>query len=240
MPLALHEVCCARVTPEALAELADLRCTSGIEVVQDDAGVWLRWLPGDEEVLLQLLPVAGAIFFYQREGNWYRLGSRLPSAGPPPTGEVRKLDRLVVPEPICSESPPARELHRRPVQLVRDTMPRQATALRTTLAALGDWAEQATTLQIAALRAARCGTSVLLFGARLPILPGVRYWGSRLLVPLGYRPEPALPVSIFAEAMKLDGEALAILEEDGCEIIPAAAFRPLSRAAIRLAVGDRP
>src|SRR5262249_562490 len=78
MPLPLHEVCCARVAPDALAGLADLRCTSGIDVVQDDGGLWLRWLPGDEEVLLQLLPVAGATFFYQRDGKWYRLGSRLP------------------------------------------------------------------------------------------------------------------------------------------------------------------
>jgi hypothetical protein len=239
MPSPLHEICCARIAPESLGALAGLRCTARVEVLTDEEGFWLRWAPGDDEVLRHLLPVAGATFFCRRDGKWYRHGSRLPVAGPPP-GEVRRLDQLIVPEPIRCEPPTAMDLRRQPMQLVRDTMPRQATALQTTLAALAEWADHATTLQITALRCACSESRILLLGARLPLMAGMRFWGERLLVPLGYRVEPALPEKVLAEALGVPEDGLALLDESGCEIVPIDAFRPLHRAAVRLAVGDRP
>jgi hypothetical protein len=77
---------------------------------------------------------------------------------------------------------------------------------------------------------------VLLLGPKVPLLPrGERLWGERLLVPLGLRPEPALPEIDLLTALDVGREELAVLQAEGVEVLPAAALQPLTRAGIRLA-----
>jgi hypothetical protein len=76
-------------------------------------------------------------------------------------------------------------------------------------------------------------------GGRLPTLPGAeRFWGNRVLVPLGFRPEPCWPESALAEVLGLADEELAMLRESGATAIPVAALRPLTRASARLAARE--
>ena len=56
-----------------------------------------------------------------------------------------------------------------------------------------------------------------------------------MLVPVGFRPEPDLPFAAVRAAVgAADGE-LVLLDPDAADLIPAAAFAPLTRAGVRLA-----
>jgi hypothetical protein len=57
-------------------------------------------------------------------------------------------------------------------------------------------------------------------------------------VPLGYRPEPDLGEKILSGVIGLQEGETALLETGGVELIGAEAFRPLSRAAARLAAQE--
>jgi hypothetical protein len=140
------------------------------------------------------------------------------------------------PAPFQAEEPPT--LLGRPVQLrlVRDDRPRSASALRCSLEALARWADTAPTREITALRGAHSTGQALLVGDPLPWLAdGERYWGRRILAPLGWRPEPALPESAWSTVLGLAADDLAVLRADGFTLLGAAALQPLTRGAIRRA-----
>lgn len=230
----LDDVCCARFPLAALAALAGVRCARGVMVLPDGGHVWLRWPAGDEAVLRAVLPIAGLEMYVRREGSWYRLGCRLPVSGPP--GEGRPLDQVLLPAPVRPLAVPSDVLRPMALRLVRDGQARPATALACSLAVLRCWADQATTWQLAAVRGARHGDRVLLLGQPLPPLPTQDcYWGRRVLVPLGFRPEPALPESALAAAIGLEDNEMALVGEAQVEVLGLDLFRPLTRAGVRLA-----
>lgn len=245
MPSALDEIGCARIPRESLDAVAALRCTSGIEVIEDGAHCWLRWEPGNDDVLRQVLPLPGVSLFVRRGLHWHPHDSRLPGAGPPDR-DARPLDGLLAPDriqPIAADTKKPEPVR---LQLVRDDVPRTVTALECALAELSQWAETATSPQIARLRGALSGQRVLLRGERLPLLgraagsiPAVRFWGRRLLVPVGFRPEPALPESAWPAVLRLESDELALLRADSVTIVSASVLVPLSRAAIRLACREQ-
>jgi hypothetical protein len=132
--------------------------------------------------------------------------------------------------------------------------------VRCRLADLAAWADWAPSVWIESLSGAWCastaeepdGAEVLLLGAahtaaraesrppgsiRLPAFDGRRFWGSDVLIPLGYRAEPELCQRALGAAVGAGPDDLVVLAADGPELIPRRAFRPLSRASIRLA-GD--
>jgi hypothetical protein len=49
--------------------------------------------------------------------------------------------------------------------------------------------------------------------------------------------EPALPEPALLEAVGVGADELVLLDPDGAEVVPGDMFEPLSRAAVRLAVG---
>jgi hypothetical protein len=64
---------------------------------------------------------------------------------------------------------------------------------------------------------------------------GERFWGRTVLIPLGYRTEPELPDRALRDAVGAQADDLVVLAADSAELVPRQAFRPLSRASIRLA-----
>jgi hypothetical protein len=60
-----------------------------------------------------------------------------------------------------------------------------------------------------------------------------RFWGERVLTPLGFRPEPELPETALRAAAEVSLGELLVLTESGAEAIPEDAFAPLTRAAMR-------
>jgi hypothetical protein len=173
--------------------------------------------------------------YVKRGAQWFRADSRLPTEGPP-DGEGRRLDRVLQPAPFQAVAPSELLPTAVPLRLVRDGQPRSATALRCSLGVLADWADPAPTAEIMALRGACSGDEALLIGEPLPWLTGgERYWGKRVLVPLGWRPEPALPESALVLLVGLEPEQVAVLREDGIEVIPESALQRLTRGSIRRA-----
>jgi hypothetical protein len=239
MGVPLDGVCCACLPPSGLASLAAVRCRPGVFVYRAGAYVWLRWEAGDDEVLRRVLPVPGVRLFTRRDGLWYEPGRRLPAFDVPRMEEVSPLPAVVTPTPVRAEPVPAQTLPPVPLKLVRDDHSRPAAALLCASAELGRWASGATTRQITALRAAKNEDRILLLGPGLPALRGAaRFWGRCILFPLGFRPEPALPESALCALLGIGDEAIALLTDEGADVVPAEALRPLSRAAARLVAGE--
>jgi hypothetical protein len=108
--------------------------------------------------------------------------------------------------------------------------------MRCGLAALSAWAETIPSSRFRSLRAAIAGDVVMLLGLRLPsIVEGERSWGTKVLVPLGFRAEPNLPDAAIRRALGVAAEEILLLAPGGFEVIPNHVFRPLTLAGIRLA-----
>jgi hypothetical protein len=273
MTTPLHEVCRASLPREALPVLAGLRARSSVHVTLEAERAWVSWPEGDEEVLRRVLPVSGVELYVHRDGRWHRFGHHLPAFGATSRGEPQPLDRVLYPAPVQPVPPPASGLQPVALGLAPDHRPRQASAGAYGLSELTAWAEAVPSARLKALRAACHDGRVLLLGTRLPPLPGgERFWGERVLVPLGYRPEPALPESAVREALGAAEEELllvrgskSVLQEPASrgrqppetsvkrsssgadapgspgvevQIIPRAAFEPLTRAGLRLAARE--
>ena len=235
----LDNVCCARLPLAALPALAGLRCWPALSVRIEGDWAWLRWPAGDEGVLRRVLPLEGAALYETRDGLWYQPGHHLP-AFDVPHDEGQPLGSVLFPEPVEAEPPPVLVLRPDSIRLARDETPRPATGMRCGLAELARWAETATSARLARVRVARSAERVLLLGRQLPALPnGRRLWGERVLAPLGFRPEPALPEKTLLEALGAAAGEFIVLDAEGAEVVPADVFGPLTRAAVRLAVGGR-
>ena len=239
MTTTLEGVCCARLPASSLKVLADLRREPGIMATPDGDHVWVRWEAGSEAVLRRLLPVPGVELYARRDALWYRPGAHLPTFTVPTDLEhgAIPLARAVTPRPIRAIGHQGAEPLPVRLGLARTATVRDATALRCALADLGRWAELAGTAELAVLEAARAGDELLIRGRPLPPIAGRRYWGDRLLTPLGFRPEPSLPEPALRRALGVAEEEIVLLEADGFETIPCAALQPLSRARVRLAQG---
>jgi len=248
------DVRCASIRVEELSRLADLRGRPEIRVSIAGGMAWVCWEPESElmQAILvrRLLPLPSVELFTERGGRWYRLGEHLPafsvpirdgSAGVP-------LDRIVLPAPIQAQRPEGIPTVSQAVCLVRDdrSRARPSSGLKCPLGVLAAWAESATSAQIARLQAGWSGGSsrsegdaeVLVLGSpgAIPLLPdGVRFWGTDLLIPLGFRADPELPEPALHHALGAGATDLAVLDHDGFELISRAIFKPLSRAGIRLA-----
>jgi hypothetical protein len=157
---------------------------------------------------------------------------------------------LILPEPL-KIVPPGRDAPR-PVRLglVRDDRQaaRPAAAMQCRLSQLAAWSDRAPSGWIGSLNGARCAPAggdpgaaeVLVLGPAIRLLffeDAPRFWGTDVLIPLGYRPDPELSERALREALGAGDDELIVLDDRGPELIPREAFRPLTRAGIRLAAG---
>jgi MoxR-vWA-beta-propeller ternary system domain bpX2 len=69
------------------------------------------------------------------------------------------------------------------------------------------------------------------------LLESVRYWGTDLLVPLGFRADPDLPEQAIRRVVGAGEGDLVVLDREGFELIARSTFKPLDRAGVRLARG---
>jgi hypothetical protein len=91
------------------------------------------------------------------------------------------------------------------------------------------------------LRAAVCDQEMLILGDRPPWLrDGLRFWGRRVLCPLGQRPEPDLPESALLAGLQVAGDEFLILTYASAEVVPTASLGPLTRAGLRRAAEGAP
>lgn len=221
----------AQVSVESLALLAPVRNRADLRVRLDGSSAWVRWEGPDAVLAHLLLQAPGATLYEKHDTYWRRCGSLLPA--PVPEHGFTPASGHVLPQ-----AAPAREPLAPPVKatlsLRPSLTPRPAHALLCVLADAARWAALAPDAELNALLAARAGGALLLLGDALPPLPGTRFWGDRLLCPLGYEPDPPLPESTLLGALNA-GAGPVLLRGDSYEVVPAGALQPLSRAALRLA-----
>ncbi len=237
MTAALADTSCARLPAEALARLAPFRAVTHLRILLRPDAVWLFWPADDAELARALLALDGAELLVRREGLWFRHGQHLPAFDVPAEDDARPLAGVLSPAPVES-CPPTAGWQPLALTLVPCDLPRPCTLLRTSLAHLGRFADHATSHQLAVLQAARDRDQVLLRGAKLPLLPGERFWGQRILLPVAHRAEPNLPEPVLAAALRLDAGELALVTAEGIEGVPQAAFAPLTRAGVRRALQE--
>jgi hypothetical protein len=238
----LDEVTGARIPGSALPLLAEIRCAPGVEVISDEAYCWLRWPREREAVVQRLLPIAGVQLFVKRDNRWHELGRSLP-AGPIPLDRPgMPLLQVLVPAAVHPEMPTHLGAIKLALRLAADSTPRQTTALRCPLVTFRKWIDGATSAQIDELRAAVAEDQVLVLGTKLPVLPGNRrYWGgSRILAPLGLRPDPPFTSHVLLEGLQIQEDEVALLEENGVEVLSQAIFADVTRAGVRMALRNRP
>lgn len=235
----------ARIARSRLSVLAPLRDHPDLRVAlnQSDGTAWLRWTKPDPEILRLLRPIPGIELYSHESGHWRPFGSLLPAeSAPPALGDMASLCAVLQPRPVAPE-PPRESWKVDALRLVPAERPRPSSALLAAGRELIAWADVALTSELDPLQAAWSGDRILLVGHRLPWVVGTRFWGSRILTPLGLEPDPLLPEPMLAEAVGLESEELALLFPDGsgprfqllAEVVPREALRPLTRAGLRLA-----
>ncbi|QEL19628.1 hypothetical protein [Limnoglobus roseus] len=225
----------ARVPAAGLAALAAVRHLPGVGVQDDGEFAWVHWPAGRLDVVHALWPAAGVLFLRRDGDRWLPFGKRLPTTLRPPETDVRPVAGAIVPERVNPIPPPGGPAVTLELGIVRGGPPRSATALLCSAAELAGWADTATTREFSRLRAAVRTDRVLVLGDKLPaIAAAARFWGDGVLVPLGFRPRPALPPDVLRAAVGAAPDDLVILHETEVEIVPNAAFAPLSRPGVRL------
>jgi hypothetical protein len=233
---AIDDVSGACMAVEQLSMLAEVRCVRGVEIVQENQQVWVSWPADREEVLQRVLAVPGVRLFVKREANWYELGRRLPAREVGFDGLRKPLFHALTPVAPQMESPNTQSIDRVCLHLVPDDRARQTTALRCSIDVLQRWIERTPGVQFERLKAVLADEEVLVVGDGLPMLPGnARYWGERVLTPLGFRIEPELPPGVLQEVLGLSDHDLAIFSDSGVERFSRELLTDLSRGRVRLA-----
>ena len=115
---------------ESLAALAAIRDLAGITVAVVQNRAWVRFPPGDDRVLRQVLPVSGVSLYVQRDGRWYQQGCHLPAFDFPEQADYRPLALALTPAPVTLIPPRPLNLQPARVTLALDPRPRPTTALR--------------------------------------------------------------------------------------------------------------
>lgn len=248
-PDGLSEASAASIPVTGLPALGGLRRTDGVRVAQDGDRVWVYWPAGAEEIIRQVLPVDGVELFTFRAGLWYRVGRSIPVPAGDPSGPggttrtgrpTKPLDAVILPALSAVPAPASPPVVACRLRLVRDDHPREATGLCCAVAALARWADGATTVHVEGLEGALFDGQILVRGPRLPVVAGAeRFWGERVLIPLGRRPDPELPEPILREAAGVAVNELLVLRDGAtgatAEAVPLPAFARLTRAALKLA-----
>ncbi len=251
-PTPLEKIRCARLPTERLANLAGLRRVEGISVLHDGDESWVFWENADERILRVLFPIEGVELFEEREGLWHRWRRHLPAFQVPDPSRAIGLDRAIVPAPFVPTEPGELTPVPSRLRLVRESRQRPSTAALCSLEALGRWAHLAPAHAIESLRGAIQGNRALILGRGLPVWPeSTRYWGDRVLVPIGFQLRPNFAEKAILEILGASSlEVFRFLANDETktpepteiaevEAIPFDAFRPLTRAGIRIALRDR-
>jgi hypothetical protein len=241
MDSVLTDVSLASIPREQLTLLAEVRCLPGVQVVPKEDRAWIHWDAAEARVLRVLLPVPGVQLYVRKNDNWFQAGRELPAFDVPDELESRSLAGVLLPNPVEILPSPSGELRPVWLRLIPDHQPREATACLCTVVELQHWADTVSSWRLAALAAATCGERVLVLGKQLPLFGSAaarptasRFWGDRVLIPIGFRPDPLLPEQTLAEAAGLQDVEILLWSERGAEAIAKAICQPLTRAQIKL------
>jgi MoxR-vWA-beta-propeller ternary system domain bpX2 len=225
----------ARLPAAALGRLAALRCQHGVQVALNDRDLWIRWDPGQDAIALALLPLAGCQLYGRKDGHWYAWGRTLPAFEVPESPRFRPLFQVIFPAPMQPVTPDHTAVVRTTLRLVADTTYRATQAMQCPLDLFRAWADTVPGCTLARYQGAIKKTRLFVLGKKLPWLAdGERFWGHRVLLPIGYRPDPLLAEADLLKAAGVAESDLLVIRQESCEIVATDEFTFLSHAALRL------
>ena len=219
------------------AVAATLRLRADVKGCFIDGNLWLRGDSLDdalEAAIARLAPITR--FTLTQDDELIRIGNLLPERELPPArwktlSELLKVDRPTAALP--ANLPP-----RVGLAVVRSSDEERAPSML--LVPLRTWAwyvESAPAVRLARLAFAATRDRALIAGTPLPPLDGVRLWehGEGIVVPCGFALSPAVDPATLRRALELLEGDVALFAEDGSwELVPAGAFVPARRSAVRL------
>jgi len=238
--LSLLEQSTLAVLPtQALMRLAWLRTRSGLRVLPLENLVWISWPAGEVDVAQAVFAIPGSRLFTMRKGHWYQAGHVLPSFSvtriEARNAEFVPLAQWLLPVPLRPVAPPRGLPSSVPLRLRGTNQPRPSAALICPLAPLFQWAGRVPSSRIDSLKGAISGAELLVVGPRLPEVPSThKFWGNRILIPLGFQLDPELPENAIRQALGITPDALMIITEEGFDEVPLRMLQPLSRAGLKL------
>lgn len=229
------DVRCACLPAALMPRLAPLRGRHGVEVALDQRSLWVRWAAGDDASPALLFAFPEIRLFLRKGDHWYDWRRAVPAFDVPESLRYRPLDQVVFPSQVVPIPADDGAIEPMPLTLVPDDTPRPAAAMICSLAAMRTWAEETPACVLVRYRAAMDGGRLFVLGKKLPWLDGGRrYWGTRVLVPLGLRPDPVLSEESLRRTVGVGASDLLVLNPDGCDVIAQDHFAPLSHAALRI------
>jgi hypothetical protein len=234
-----RDVSAARITRANLVVLALLRARTNIRIHLQDDFAWVTWSGDNRDIVQCLLADAGVRFFTKRGDTWFTFRSLLPVSEAPPRGDGLALSSVLFPKLTAATQPGSDPLQPTSLRLVRSTESKPTSALVCSLRDLQRWSDMATSMEISRIKGARTRSRAILLGSQLPSLStATRYWGESVFVPIGFRPEPNLPVPALRQAIGTDDHDFLFLNEEGVLLVPGNVFEPLTRAGMRLAIRE--
>ncbi len=235
MALEFANASLAKLKSTDVPGLAELRNRPGVELaILSDQEAWLRWRVGDTNTARLVFAFQASELFEFRNGHWHRLGCPLPSFGIPGDLPFRPLFHAILPGSILPLPVPSERAAPCEVRLVEDSRPREATAVLAPITACLRWADSVPNLLLEKYQAVRRSEHILVLGQPVPWLDGgQRFWGDKMLFPLGFSPKPFLPDAQFQAALMLERDDFAVFFPDRIEAISATVWASLSRAKLR-------
>ena len=220
---------------EDAAAIGALRLSSGVEVGDVGALIWLRGKSSDERLGTKLAALPARERYEWLASNQLRqIHQRIPGARLP---DVRwqPLEAWLQIEIPASAMPADAP---RPIQLrlVRDARERTPDLLLTNLDELTRFAKTAAQVRLGHLQFAASNTGdALVRGTPLPPLPGRRFVVcGGVAVPVGFSWTPLVGEDVLARRFAVSGGALVVWNEDGSiSRLHEEQFVPLSRSALR-------
>ncbi len=231
--LSFAELELARIPIATLGQLAALRCEPSLEAATARDECWLRWEAGRDWIAQVVLAIRGCRLYGKGSAGWQLWGSRLPTDEVPDSLEFRPMSAVLFPQKVQPISFNGVAWERTSIRLVPSDAVQPTTAMQTNLRDLETWAANVPPVRLEKLQAARSGDQVLVLGKHLPWLEGQRYWGRRVLAPLGMRCDPALSEADLRAAFAVSDNELLILQAEGWEAIPEEAFSSIRLAGLR-------
>ncbi len=229
----------------SLGSFADLRRDRHLRIVVQEDLAWIVWDSPDPALVHRLMTIPNSRLFSRESGGWTLLGNRVPSFNLPiDVDNGRSLVHEIIPAHLEPTTPDSAPLSRVELRLVRDPigLERPATLLICDIGTLTEWADMAVSSAFDRLSGATSGRAAIVRGAPLPtIVATSRYWGNRVLCPLGFQLNPALPEPAILQAHNVPKDRLLIFHDEepvSHETVPLSVLVPLSRASIRIAMRE--
>ena len=229
----------ASIRADDLPALGSLRSLEGIEISREGDRVWVYWSCEQMDPVATLMPLTGSRLYVSHETRLWPLGSRIPLRARD-GGERSAIANAILPRPVQAELPRVAGIEPVELRLIASENVQPATAMLCPLAALASWAERAASLAFEGRIAARLDDMALLRSIknllRPPPIAAERFWGDRLLIPLGFALSRNFPNRSRSRLWVAPATRSFLHEPGGFEAIPESAFGPLDRARIRLAL----